>query len=85
MDPSVKKQKTILVTTLCPVYKVAFTHVEKGICDLLLSAFFFAMRSCEYCSVQGECRTKLKKIQNIRFYTNNWLLCHTDPNLNLAG
>jgi hypothetical protein len=42
--------------------------VDRAIGQLVVGAFFFAMRSCEYSSVPGERRTKLLELRNIHFY-----------------
>ena len=52
--------------------------------QLLIGAFFFAMRSCEYLNVSGERRTKLLIISNIRFYLRRQLISHDHPDLPLA-
>ena len=52
--------------------------------DLAITAFFFAMRSCEYLKVtckEGERKTKRLRIRNIRFYRNGRELLRSDPTL----
>ena len=44
--------------------------------QLLLSAFFFTMRSCKYVKVLGECQMKLLTLLNIHFYMHHHLLPH---------
>jgi hypothetical protein len=63
------------------LHRLALTHVEKAISDLLLGA---AMRSCEYRNLQGESRTSLLQLANIKFYKSKQELSHSDPFLHLA-
>ena len=48
---------------------------------LTISAFFFACRSCKYSKTQGERKTKLARIRNIRFFIGHRELPHNDPEL----
>ena len=52
--------------------------------QLLLRAFLFAMRSCEYVKVSGEHWTKLLTLSNICFYVHRHLLPHDDSHLTLV-
>jgi hypothetical protein len=45
--------------------------LDVTVTDILTLAFFFCIRSCEYSEVQGERRTKLLCIRNIRFFDKN--------------
>jgi hypothetical protein len=63
---------------------MAFTPLEKAMCQLFTGAFFFAMRSCEYLQVSGTCRTKILKLKNIRFFNEKKELHHKDNYLKLA-
>jgi hypothetical protein len=60
------------------------TPLDRVIGQLVVGAFFFAMRSCEYSAVPGERRTKLLELRNIRFYTNNRELSASSNFLHLA-
>jgi hypothetical protein len=46
-----------------------------------IGAFFFAMRSCEYVHVSGSRRTKPLCLRNLRFFRDNRVLLHSDPDL----
>jgi hypothetical protein len=53
--------------------------------QLIILAFFFAMRSCEYLKIpKGERRTKTLCLDNLAFRKNKKFLSHDDPNLHLA-
>lgn len=57
--------------------------IEIAISQLIVGAFFFAMRSCEYLHVpSGESRkTRVLRIRDIRFFHKHIPLKHTAPNL----
>ena len=46
-----------------------------------MGAFFFAMRSCEYCKAGTEDskRTRILRLRNIRFFKNKKLIPHNSP------
>jgi hypothetical protein len=72
-------------TVLHYLYSSAITPTEKASAELLIGAFFFTMRSCDYFEVQGERKTKLLAIRNFYFYKNKKLLKIYDNNLHQAG
>ena len=50
--------------------------------DILIGAFFFAMRSCEYCNVPSEGKTVNIRLGGIRFYSQDCnLIPHNHPQL----
>jgi hypothetical protein len=73
-DPGEKQQKALPVCVYRKLHKFASTSTQKNsdvdiaIADILTLAFFFCMRSCEYSDVQGERRTKILCVRNIRFF-----------------
>jgi hypothetical protein len=55
------------------------------ICQLLIRAWVFTCRSCEYCNTEGtELHIKIMYVRNIRFFLGNKELAHSDPHLGLA-
>jgi hypothetical protein len=74
LDPSKSSQQALPVCILQYLYSTAITNIEKASAELLIDAFFFTMRSCEYCEVYGEKKTKLLMVKNFSFYKNNKLL-----------
>jgi len=55
---------------------------DKALCKLFIGAFFFAMQSCEYVNVSRYRKTKLLKVDNIRFFfKGNKIITHSDPDL----
>jgi len=77
LDPGEKQQKALPVCVYWELHKVARTSnnstsdLDTAIADLMTLAFFFCMRSCEYSEVQGERRTKLLCVKNLRFFNKN--------------
>jgi hypothetical protein len=65
--------------------RLAISKMDKARCELFIGAFFFAMRSCEYLTVNGTRKTKLLSIKNIRFFLGKKRLKHSDKNLHLAS
>ena len=51
-----------------------------------MGAFFFAMRSCEYCKAGKEDskRTRILWLRNIRFFKNKKLIPHDSPHISNA-
>ena len=84
-DPGEKPQQAISVEVLSQVGRLATTPLDKIIFSLLVVAFFFAMRSCEYCTVTGTRRTKIIELGNVRFWNGKREVNHDDPNLHLAA
>jgi hypothetical protein len=76
-DPGEKQQKALLFCVYRELHRVAIVHydtssdLDSRIANILTLAFFFCMRSCEYSEVQGERRTKLLRVGNIRFFDEN--------------
>jgi hypothetical protein len=52
--------------------------------ELVLLAFFFAMRSCEYLVVKGDRRTQPLRKRNISFYKDQRLVPHSSPDITEA-
>jgi hypothetical protein len=84
LDPSKQPQQALPINILLYLHSSAVTTTEKAAAELLIGAFFFAMRSCEYCKVNGERKTKLLAIKNFHFYKNKKLLKLNDNNLHQA-
>ena len=70
-DPSTRQQKALPVTVFKQLLDNKFTPRDEALGQLACGAFFFAMRSCEYLTVQGTRKTKRLKIANVRFFKNN--------------
>ena len=78
-DRQRKPQKAINIAVLRRLIEVATSSLDKAVADLIVGAFFFAMRSCEYCTVQSsEHRTRRLCLRNIRFFRRQIALSHTD-------
>ena len=51
--------------------------LDKAVADLIVGVFFFAIRSCEYCTVKSsEHRTRRLCLCNIRFFRGQIELSH---------
>jgi hypothetical protein len=73
-DPGEKQQKALPVCVYREICRMAYVNksessdLDVATADILTLAFFFCMRSCEYSEMQGERRTKILCMRNIRFY-----------------
>ena len=63
------------------MHELAITNRDQATAWLLTGAIFFAMRSCEYLTVQGDRKTKQLRLRNIRFYRHGKEILHHDPTL----
>ena len=80
-DPDVQHQKAIPVSLIRLILSSASNPFEFFNAHLLIVAFFFAMRSCEYTKVsqnelhpEASRRTKLLCLRNFRFFRGSTLL-----------
>ena len=86
-DPGTVHQKAISPIVIKQIVRQAISSslaLDIAIAQLVVGAFFFAMRSCEYSKVTGERRTKLLTIGNIRFYKDRRALSQDSTLLHLA-
>jgi hypothetical protein len=86
-DPKEIPEKAV---PLCIISLVALkTSTEKQVAttQLIVGAFFFAMRSCEYLKVpkQHDKKTKQLTLANIAFYNDGKLINHSSPDLSAAA
>ena len=69
VDKPTKKQKAITTPVLLKMKELASTPLDHAIADLVIGAFFFAMRSCEYSTVSNkDTKTKRLCLRCIRFF-----------------
>ena len=83
-DKPPKQQKALPLCVIRQLTKNKATERAKAIGDLAITAFFFAMRSCEYLKVSCKAedrKTKQLRSRNIRFFRNDQELKHSDPTL----
>ena len=69
LDPPANQQAAVSLRLLLHLDKMKKTLVDSIVCDLVLFAFFFAMRSCKYSSVQGTRKTKTICLGDIQFFS----------------
>jgi hypothetical protein len=84
LDPSKQPQKAIPLTLLNFIRSTAITHIDIASANLLIGAFFFAMRSCKYSKTEGTRKIKIISIQHVSFFIDNIEINHSDPRLHLA-
>jgi hypothetical protein len=71
LDPGEKQQKALPVSVYRELYRQAKNSaltLDRVIAELQTMAYFWCMRSCEYSDVQGERRTKILCVRNLRFF-----------------
>jgi len=82
MNPTTQQQKAAPASLLCKVTELKNNARNRAIGELVIGAFFYAMRSCEYLSVSStERKTKQLRLKNLRFFRNVRILQHCDPTL----
>ena len=73
-----KNQKAIPQSVLRRLREVANSEMSKALADLIIGAYFFAMRSCEYSTVEDKnTRTRRLCLRNIRFFQSRQELQHS--------
>ena len=84
VDPKKKHQKAVPLKVLREVLSMAQKSRDESnlaIAHLIIGAYGFAMRSCEYvktCFDEENKRTKILRVKNIRFFLRKRLLPHSD-------
>jgi hypothetical protein len=77
LDPGEKQQRALPVCVYRELHRLAkLSHTGSSPLDSVVAwlqtmAYFWCMRSCEYSDVQGERRTKILCVRNIRFFNKN--------------
>ncbi len=74
LDPNEKQQKALPVSVYRELHRVARSSgliLDITVAWLQTVGYFWCMRSCEYSDVQGEQRTKLLCVRNVRFFDEN--------------
>lgn len=87
MDGNEARQKAIPISVIKRIHKLYSTsHDPMSVAStqLIIGAFFFAMRSCEYSkttSPHESKRTRILTIANIQFFKDSKLINHDNTNL----
>ena len=71
LDPGDKQQKALPVSVYRKLHAEANNSnlpLDKRVAWLQTLAYFWCMRSCEYSDTQGERRTKILCVRNLRFF-----------------
>ena len=82
-----QQQKALPLCVINQLTKNKSTDRAKALSDLAISAFFFAMRSCEYLKVsckEEDRKTKRLRVRNVRFFRDGRELSKKDPTLQSA-
>jgi hypothetical protein len=69
-DPPQKIQRALTLDFITQVFAEQHTPADRCFGPLLILAFFFAMRSCEYLTVSGPRKTKLLRVRDLQFFRN---------------
>ena len=68
LDPSVRREAPVTPSILKTILRKAKSARDIFIAHLIISAYFFAMRSCKYVATPREARTKILTTNRIIFY-----------------
>ncbi|KAI2492534.1 hypothetical protein MHU86_22016 [Fragilaria crotonensis] len=66
-DPEPERPQAIPAAVVSVVAKAVETEVRRAVGQLVVCAFFFAMRSCEYSEVSGDRRTQVLRVGDLDF------------------
>ena len=81
-DPPEQNQRALTPFFLRVVHNRAHAPLQLATAQLLISGFFFAMRSCEYSNTNAEKQTKIMSIKGIRFLRrDNSTIDHSDQDV----
>ena len=69
-DPAEKHKKALPVRVFKYLNEKHQCHFDEAIGQLTTTAFFFAMRSCEYSEVKIPGKTKLLRLSDLQFFKN---------------
>jgi len=86
ISPPEKKQKAVTVKLLRKLWRLASSRLRANLhdhaIDLIIGAFFFAMRSCEYTITKLPGKTKVMRLKSVRFRDRSMrTIRHSDPDL----
>ena len=86
-DPKQVQQKALPFVLLDELAKRQVTELDRAVAQLTISAAFFACHSCEYLKVPTRKmkRTKLLRLQNIRFFKYGCLVLAPSDNMEFAN
>lgn len=76
LDPPVKRQKALPPTVIRRCRTKGRNERDRHAGRLIAGAYFFAMRSCEYCKVSGERKTTNVALIDIEFRKGRQVLRH---------
>jgi hypothetical protein len=77
-DPGVRQQQALPLEVLQRARRRNGNVREVAIGQLIVMAFFFAMRSCEYSCVQGKRMTTIVGVDDIQFWADNEIVDAVD-------
>jgi hypothetical protein len=69
-DPGTKQSQAVPAAVVELVGAATTTELHRAIGQLVVGAFFFAMRSCEFSDVGGPRRTKILTVRDVEFRLN---------------
>jgi hypothetical protein len=87
VDPPTRRQKAVTPRLLRKLFEASHHPAIRDaapavVADIVIGAFFFAMRSCEYSKPHIAGRTRCINLQGLIFRTtNNTIIDHDDPGL----
>jgi hypothetical protein len=78
-DPKEIQQKAIPLSVISLIAKLTKTKTQKATSQLIITALFFACRSCKYLKVPNpqDKKTKILMLKNIAFYLDNEEIPHS--------
>ena len=67
-DPAILHQMALPIVVFMKIWRAQMTKKFTVLAQMVIGAFFFGLRSCEYSAVTGTRLTKLLSVREIRFF-----------------
>ena len=77
-DPVTRQAAALPLLVFKVIASCSSSHKILAVSQLILGAFFFAMRSCEYVRTKRVGKTEKLKVKNLKFYKGRRLLSHSE-------
>jgi hypothetical protein len=78
-DPGTRQSQAIPAAVVSIVEAAKATELHRAVGQLVVGAFFFAMRSCEFSDVGSPRRTRIVTVQDVEFRRNGRRIEHDQP------
>jgi len=78
VDPPTKQEAALPLSVLKEAYLKATSSRKQQHANLIIGAFFFDFRSCEYLVVTGTCKTTTIRVSDVWFFKDKVEIRHSE-------